>query len=321
MAMALDGAQAADSCHALALSGGGSNGAWEAGVIWGFVNYGNPDDYKWDVLTGVSAGSINSLGLMVHEIGQEVQAAQYLSDKWANLKTSDIWVDWSLGKVYGLVNKPGIVDNTPMLGFLQDMLKDFTQIYRRVTLAATEVDTGVYTLFDENNTSLTDFPKAATCSASVPGMFQHFIWEGRGIFMDGMTISNINVQSAIDRCMEIVDDHSKITIDVLLCGEAAPPESWDKVGNSWSNFFRYRSLHKYYNGSDAIQQIVAANPRINWRNTIFQSQSLSGLKELTFENDVTWPMQELGRQQAQDALNNNIHTKAVKNYATNPELK
>ena len=29
-----------DTCHALVLSGGGSNGAWEAGVIYGFANYG-----------------------------------------------------------------------------------------------------------------------------------------------------------------------------------------------------------------------------------------------------------------------------------------
>ena len=30
-----------ESCTALVLSGGGSNGAWEAGVIWGLMNYGD----------------------------------------------------------------------------------------------------------------------------------------------------------------------------------------------------------------------------------------------------------------------------------------
>ena len=30
------------TCHALALSGGGTNGAFEAGVIWGLMHYGNP---------------------------------------------------------------------------------------------------------------------------------------------------------------------------------------------------------------------------------------------------------------------------------------
>ena len=49
-------------CRALVLAGGGSRGAWEAGVIWGLTHYGDPTDFYWDVHTGVSAGSINTLG-------------------------------------------------------------------------------------------------------------------------------------------------------------------------------------------------------------------------------------------------------------------
>ena len=49
-------------CRALVLSGGGARGAYEAGVVWGLTHYGDPSDYYWDVHTGVSAGSINTLG-------------------------------------------------------------------------------------------------------------------------------------------------------------------------------------------------------------------------------------------------------------------
>jgi predicted acylesterase/phospholipase RssA len=45
-------------CYALALSGGGSHGCYETGVIWGLLHYGDPDNYRWDVISGVSAGSI-----------------------------------------------------------------------------------------------------------------------------------------------------------------------------------------------------------------------------------------------------------------------
>ena len=45
------------------LSGGANNGAWEMGVLWGFINYGNPEDFAYDVVTGVSVGSLNSLFL------------------------------------------------------------------------------------------------------------------------------------------------------------------------------------------------------------------------------------------------------------------
>ena len=49
-------------CRALALSGGGTNGAWEAGVIWGLTHYGQKEDFYYDVNTGISAGSINTIG-------------------------------------------------------------------------------------------------------------------------------------------------------------------------------------------------------------------------------------------------------------------
>lgn len=49
------------SCRALAMSGGGSKGAYEVGVLWGLVkNDPNPEKYKWDVITGVSAGALNT---------------------------------------------------------------------------------------------------------------------------------------------------------------------------------------------------------------------------------------------------------------------
>ena len=50
-------------CRALALSGGGTNGSWEAGVIWGLQNYGAEEDYAWNVITGVSAGSMGAAGM------------------------------------------------------------------------------------------------------------------------------------------------------------------------------------------------------------------------------------------------------------------
>ena len=62
-------AQTQETCQALVLSGGGVNGAWESGVLAGLMEYGNPSDYRWDVLTGVSIGGINSSAMSLFEIG------------------------------------------------------------------------------------------------------------------------------------------------------------------------------------------------------------------------------------------------------------
>ena len=73
-------------CRALCLSGGSNNGAWEAGVLYGLTHYGNPEDYAYDVITGVSAGSINTGFTAVWEKGQEVEMSKKLSDAWASIE-------------------------------------------------------------------------------------------------------------------------------------------------------------------------------------------------------------------------------------------
>ena len=66
-------------CRALILSGGANNGAWEAGVIWGLLRYGTPEDFAWDVTSGISAGSINSSGIATWAPGTEFEMTEWLS--------------------------------------------------------------------------------------------------------------------------------------------------------------------------------------------------------------------------------------------------
>jgi predicted acylesterase/phospholipase RssA len=62
------------------MSGGGSFGAYEAGVLWGLVkNAEDPIDFEYDVVSGVSAGSINSLMVSLWPIGEEMQMVEWLS--------------------------------------------------------------------------------------------------------------------------------------------------------------------------------------------------------------------------------------------------
>ena len=102
LAFGFTDAKKADSCTALVLSGGGSNGAWEAGAFWGLLNYGNPDDFRYDVLSGISVGSVNAIALVGWKIGDELKAAQWISDMWKDLNNSDVWAEWTLGIVSGL---------------------------------------------------------------------------------------------------------------------------------------------------------------------------------------------------------------------------
>merc|ERR1711994_801362 len=89
--LAAASASAKDVCRALVLSGGGNDGAWEAGVVWGMLNYGTPSDFEWDVVSGVSAGAINTAATAGWKLGEETEMATWLTDLWSNLHTDDIW--------------------------------------------------------------------------------------------------------------------------------------------------------------------------------------------------------------------------------------
>ena len=79
------------TCKALVLSGGGSNGAWESGVLWGLLHYGDRFDYMYDVVAGVSIGSINASGIAVFDIGKEKEATEYIYSTWENIDSDSIY--------------------------------------------------------------------------------------------------------------------------------------------------------------------------------------------------------------------------------------
>ena len=130
------------------MSGGANNGAWEIGVIWGFVNYGNLSDFAYDVVTGVSIGSINSLFFAFWPIGQEKEMVEEGSKLWNDLKNDDVWVNWKLSPVMGLVNKQGMLDNRPSLKFLKRISDGYDKLYRRISLSALNIETGQIEVFN-----------------------------------------------------------------------------------------------------------------------------------------------------------------------------
>ena len=138
-----------DKCRALAMSGGANYGAWEAGIIWGLMHYGDPADFAWDVITGVSAGAINTSATAVWNVGDEVKMSEFMSETWQTLTTHDIWVDWPEGPAIALFNKQGLVDDSPALDFITRTLKPFGKLSdRKFTVSAANVDTGSLEIFN-----------------------------------------------------------------------------------------------------------------------------------------------------------------------------
>ena len=118
--------------------------------------------------------------------------------------------------------------------------------------------------------------------------------------MDGGTVYNLNMEAAVRQCMEIVDDESKIIVDVYICGDPTLPHTETKTGYGWENYYQAHKLRKYYGNTDSLAQSMMAHPTVQMRYIVGQSKSdhLGGLDELNFDGDFTWGIQEIGRQDA-----------------------
>jgi len=183
------------------MSGGGAKGAYEAGVLYGLYN--NIPDKKtmaYDVVTGVSAGSINTAAVILFEKGDEQNMINFLSDTWASIVNSDVYKEWTEGTVKAITQESGVFNDGP----LTNIMNEKGPIKRKFMVSAVDVNTGTYVLFDEKNvTTYAEQVKAVVGSSSMPFIFPNQQWSNlHDVLMDGGTVYNTNLVSAVQRCRD-----------------------------------------------------------------------------------------------------------------------
>ena len=108
------------------LEGGGDKGSFQVGVLNAFVDLVEAKELEWDVITGVSVGSINAAALSLHEIGKEREAVDWMVKLWKTFGQSDIYKKWPFGLAQGWLFEEGIWDNSPVEAFLKKQFDSFT---------------------------------------------------------------------------------------------------------------------------------------------------------------------------------------------------
>ena len=93
-------------------------------MIWGLTHYGNPEDFAWDVVSGVSAGAINTSGIATWPTGTEVAMTEWLSNYWSTMTTHEVWTLRQGSARDLLFNEPSLLDDNPALATLNDIVSD-----------------------------------------------------------------------------------------------------------------------------------------------------------------------------------------------------
>lgn len=116
-----------NNCLGLVLSGGGARGAYQAGVLKALAEIANPGPVPFPVLTGVSVGALNTVGLASNYYNF-LESATLIERFWRGLRSDQVFRtgSWKLARAValyfgtsllpGLIKHPGrsLLDNSPL---------------------------------------------------------------------------------------------------------------------------------------------------------------------------------------------------------------
>ncbi len=162
--------------HYLAISGGGADGAYGAGILAGWSQRGTRPEFT--VVTGVSTGALTAPFAFLGPAYDDQLELLYTT-----LDSSSIFFRRS---IFSIVRGDSVADNTPLLRMLEqyvtdDMIAEIAREYRKgriLNIATTNLDAGLPVIWNIGRIAATGHPAAGDlirqvllASASIPGVF------------------------------------------------------------------------------------------------------------------------------------------------------
>ena len=284
-------------CYGLAIQGGGSKGAYEAGVLFGLANATNSPFLKYNIVTGISIGALNCALISQYAVGDELSMSIYMVDFWRSLNgSSSIFVDWKGGLIDGLLFQTGLFDDSPSISLGRQWMK--TASARNITVGSTNLDLGTFGNFDESlGYALFD---GIVASASIPIFFSPHNFQGY-TWSDGGAIIGLDVFSAIERCLQITQRQSDIVIDMIydhtmtLLPNETSFKTLDVFERVLSIMTNDKSIWYTFNAKQAY-------PDVNYRYIIMPSQPTPSMLNFSKES-IDYSLQ-LGVKDANSILAN-----------------
>lgn len=160
----------------LAISGGGADGAYGAGVLVGWSSLGTRPEFT--MVTGVSTGALTAPFAFLGEAYDEQLKLLYTT-----LDSSSIFY---LRGVFAILRGDAVADNTPLMHMLEryitdEMIAEIAREHRRgriLTIGTTDLDAGRPVIWNIGRIAASGHPGAAhlirqvlLASAAIPGIF------------------------------------------------------------------------------------------------------------------------------------------------------
>eukprot|EP00461_Guttulinopsis_vulgaris_P001758 UN01758 len=257
-------------CRVLANSGGGDRIAFQLGALEVLVPKLGAEA-AYDVVTGISAGSLVSALFRGFPVGQEAQAVAAISNAvWEINGREDIIKDWPGGLIDGLINQSGLFDSTPLSQRIHKYLDNMPPTNREIRVGATCLNDGKMDIWRQNSTN---FEKGVLASCSVPGVFPIVPIKGPlgdRSYVDGGAIRNVIITEGVEACLEKGFKPNQVIVDVLLCYANEGFEDVSDVSkyHTVDSLMRTLAVKGLHSAIETLDNTLTKYPDVTFRNIL-----------------------------------------------------
>jgi len=290
-----------EKCYVLALEGGADRGAYAAGAIKGLVENNPAEEIQWNVVTGISIGSLNAALLSVFEIGKEKEAADFIIKNWLELKKSDFIKDWWFGLTEGLLFRSSLFDNSHMKDSMKKKLMD-KELKRDFITGAIDFQTGDYFTWDKKSLPEQDYLDAVISSASYLAALPPHLFRGK-YYIDGGYRTTIDIVSGIHKCLENNFTEDNIVVDAILLSSDIDSSLDLKKISPLGVYLRSVDIVWYGLTIGNFQEAITYFPQVEFRYVVSTNKLGPGAgNKFDFNIEEIKRMIELGEEDAKNIV-------------------
>jgi NTE family protein len=152
--------------RALVLSGGGSKGAFQVGVLKRLIH---GEKYSYDIFCGTSVGALNASFMSQFDNDEQEIGLFALIRLWAELSQYDIYSSWPiLGIALGIFKK-SLYNSNPLKKFIKKKINP-ADVIKQLRIVTASLTTGEMRVFTEKD--IRYLHDAIYASAAFPVMFE-----------------------------------------------------------------------------------------------------------------------------------------------------
>ena len=209
--------------RALVLSGGGAKGAFQVGAIKHII--GDLQTH-YDLICGVSVGSLNGSFLSMYKKGEEKQSSDDLLKLWGGINNAAIYRNWYHGLLWKIPAtwKSSVYCTKPLRKLIERGLnvEKLRSSGKKLRVGTVNIQTEEYKLWSEQDDNII---KAVTASSAFPVFFEPIEIDG-SLWVDGGVREITPLGAAFDL--------GATEIDVIICSPEITPHKHDRDPNSFT---------------------------------------------------------------------------------------